>query len=116
MKKTNFIRLGLCLTMMVSVGCDSKTYDEILVETNHPTYQKNIKPMIAANCNSCHSAENGQQPYLETYDQVKEAIVNGNLIEEIEKPSGQGMPAIGRLHQSKINLIHLWITNGFVNQ
>lgn len=98
------------------VSCESNTYEEITTQTINPTYVADIKPIMTANCTNCHSIAGGQNPYLETYDQVKDAIVNGVLIQEIEAPSGQGMPQNLRMPQAKIDLINQWVSNGFINQ
>lgn len=115
MKKISTILFGTIFATIILVSCESKTYDEVTLETDNPTYLANIKPIMTTNCTNCHSAESGQEPYLETYDQVKESIINGTLIQEIEAPTGQGMPESGRMQQSRIDLINLWVANGFPN-
>lgn len=106
----------MLLTTAAVVSCESNTYQEVSIETTNPTYIANIKPIMTSNCTSCHSIDGGQTPYLETYDQVKDAVINGALIQEIEAPSGQGMPEIGRMSQPKIDMINYWVSNGFINQ
>jgi hypothetical protein len=104
--------------LFLLVSCDSNTYLDISgadVITN-PTYVATIKPIIKENCLSCHSVSGGQAPYLENSTQLKNAIENNGLIARIEAPSGFGMPLGGRMPQSKIDLIKLWVINGYINQ
>ncbi len=100
---------------ILAVSCSSNTYDEVSVVAANPTYTANIKPIITANCTSCHSTDGGQDPYLENYDQVKEAVISHGLLDEIAAPSGEGMPEAGRMPQSKIDAINTWAANGFPN-
>ncbi len=102
------------------VSCESNTYSEIEGDTviTNPTYQKNIKPIIDANCITCHNNGTGIGGFpLLTYEDVRLATESGNLIFRIETATGeQSMPFNAqKLSQSKINLIKLWATNGFPN-
>jgi predicted CXXCH cytochrome family protein len=111
------IFLGV-LGFITMVSCDSNTYLDIS-DTNvitNPTYVATIKPIIKENCNSCHSSAGGQAPYLEDTDQLKNAIENNGLISRIEAPSGFGMPLSGRMTQAKIDLVKLWVANGYINK
>lgn len=106
------------LGFITMVSCDSNTYLDISgtdVVTN-PTYVTTIKPLIKENCNSCHSIAGGQAPYLENIDQLKSAIENNELVSQIEAPSGFGMPLSGRMPQTKIDLVKLWVASGYINQ
>ena len=113
MKTTNC--LVLALVMIALVSCEANTYDQIAVATASPTYELNVKPIMSANCTSCHSSDGGQGPFLETYSQVKSAVQNNNLLGQIAAPSGQGMPTNQRMLQSKIDAINTWSNNGFPN-
>lgn len=115
MKKIKCLALVILFSMMISCGSDS--YEEVSGFVENPTYEANVKQIIAANCLSCHSqSTNNQVPLLEHYDQVKNEIINGTLLEQIHAPSGQGMPANGRMPKQTIDLIDRWAHNGFVNQ
>ncbi|MDI1256284.1 MAG: hypothetical protein PSV16_09285 [Flavobacterium sp.] len=107
--------LMIVLAIALAVSCQSNTYEEVSVITTNPTYMANVKPIMNANCTSCHSIDGGQEPYLETYDQVKNAVQNNGLLDEIAAPSGQGMPELARMPQSKIDAINTWTNNGFPN-
>ncbi|MFA6273883.1 MAG: hypothetical protein WC662_01870 [Candidatus Paceibacterota bacterium] len=99
------------------VSCETRTYDEISgVAISNPTYVANIKPIVTVNCLECHSS-GIQYPNLETYDEVKEQIINGNLLCRISGQScGDRMPLGGQLPQNQIEAITLWSQNGFINQ
>jgi mono/diheme cytochrome c family protein len=105
----------LALVLVVLASCSANTYDEIAVVTATPTYELNIKPIMSANCTSCHSSDGGQGPFLENYEQVKSAVENDGLLGEIAAPQGQGMPENQRMPQSKIDAINTWANNGFPN-
>ena len=94
----------------------------MLIYNKNQNRQKNIRCLEGINyqswSNSYLKESLGFMPAKEfkTYDEVKEASVHGTLIQRIQAPSGQGMPARGRLPQEKIDLINLWVSKGFVNQ
>lgn len=99
----------------IFASCESNTYSEIAVVAAAPTYTANVQPVMASDCTSCHSTDGGQEPFLETYDEVKSAVQNNNLLGEIAAPAGQGMPESQRLSQNKIDAITNWAANGFPN-
>lgn len=115
MKYKKLLLAGVCVFFVVS--CESSTYSEVSSEAEiaNPTYLANVKPIIFENCLSCHSAGGGQAPYLETKDQLKDAIVNFGLLNQINAPSGLGMPLSGRMPQSKIDVIVRWSASNFTN-
>ena len=98
------------------VSCESKTYEDISPIVSNPTYAHDVKPIIDNNCANCHNPDYDQEPYLTTYDQVRDATENGAVIDEISAPSGQGMPEDGRMQQRKIDIITLWAAQGYVNE
>lgn len=103
-------------TAIILSSCESNTYKEISVVAN-PTYSANVGPIIKSNCLSCHSG-GSQFPNLETYAEVKDATLNGNLLCRIDDPSvcfGSIMPTSGRMPQTTIDLIKLWGVQGYVN-
>ncbi|KAF2329038.1 hypothetical protein [Flavobacterium daemonense] len=114
MKKIKIFLIAVFSVFIVS--CESNTYSEISAPAVNPTYVANVEPIIRHNCLSCHFGTN-QSPNLETYDGVKNACLNTNLICRIESEScGERMPLGGRLAQSDIDLIKLWTTEGFVKE
>lgn len=115
------IFLTAILAVIVTIAfvfnsCESKTYDDIS-DIKNPTYSKNVGPLIASTCTSCHSNDS-QNPNLENYADVKDAIENGNLICRIDNPSdcdGNIMPQQGRMPQSSIDMVKIWRDQGFIN-
>jgi hypothetical protein len=112
------IKFFVCLIIVLAIGfsCESSTYDEIAGENSNPTYTSSVKPIMAANCLSCHSVAKGQYPSLETYAQVREATATGDVICRIDDQScGAVMPRSGRMPQVNITTIKKWAASGFPN-
>ena len=106
----------LLIASYVEFSCGTSTYDEISGEVANPTYTANVKPIIANNCLTCHSAAGGQYPTMETFVQAREAAKNGNMICRIDDQScGSVMPQSGRMPQTNINTIKKWAANGYPN-
>ncbi len=111
MKTLYSIALGL--TALFFISCESATYQEVSVATTDPTYNAHIKPVIENNCVSCHNPDYGQEPYLLTYEAVKDETLNGDLLCRIDDQScGSVMPTTGRMPQAKIDLIRYWKEDG----
>ncbi|MDQ0592751.1 mono/diheme cytochrome c family protein [Chryseobacterium ginsenosidimutans] len=101
---------------IVLVACESRTYEEISDNTPVPeqvTYTKDVKPIIDANCISCHAPGGAAsfQPWT-SYDQVKNNI--DKIIDRIGRPTGdpQKMPQGGSLSPSQINIFTKWKADG----
>ena len=116
MKKSILLLLFTCASFLVS--CTTRTYEEISeTETSaSPTYTANIEAIIQTNCAGCHSV-GGRFPTLETYDQVKEATQNGDLICRIDQTQSCGnvMPRSGAMPRQTIDMIILWQKEGYKN-
>ena len=116
--KTYKIIAFFSFIVLTFFSCQSNTYEDISPKNVvNPTYLANIKPIVQANCLSCHSQSGtGQYPNMETYSEFREACANGDVICRIEGTScGEIMPQGGSLPQSSINLIKLWKAQGFIN-
>ncbi len=106
-------------------ACTSHTYDDITEVDNNPapelvTYQQ-VKPIIDNACLNCHSnpPQNAAPMPLVGYENVREAILNRNLINRISVPQGDGtlMPPGGpRLPQASIDLIAEWVNDGLLEE
>ena len=116
MKKILIIAVGVTFTFLQSCSSDSdEDFDLINDSINTKvTYTNSIKPIIDANCISCHGTPpiNNAPMSLNTYDQVKNAVESRNLINEIETGS---MPPVGNLSTTQIQQIKSWQSNGFPN-
>lgn len=111
-----YIRLAFAATLLA--GCESNTYEDLRepVAPGGPvSYANNVKAIIDANCIMCHSP-GGISEFrpLTNYAQVKAAVENTNLLDRIQRRSGEegAMPQTGRMPQDKINLILQWAQNG----
>ncbi|SIP96211.1 hypothetical protein SAMN05880574_10320 [Chryseobacterium sp. RU37D] len=110
MKKLLFI----FSSAVVLIACESRTYEEISDNTpiaEQVTFTKDVKPIIDANCVSCHSP--GAQA-LTNYSEVKANI--NNIIDRISRPNGDPlkMPQGGSLSPSQINIITKWKADGLL--
>ncbi len=115
MKKSILLLLFTCATFLVS--CTARTYEDISEPVSAaPTYTANIETIIKANCVGCHSA-GGRFPTLGTYEQVKDATQNGNLICRIDQTQSCGsvMPRSGPMPRQAIDMIILWQKEGYKN-
>ena len=101
--------------LMVS-SCSVSTYDDIQAneDTNSDlvTYQ-DVKPIIDNNCLNCHSNPpiNNAPTSLTTYNEVKNAVLEGDLIGRISRNDGTNglMPQGGpRLSQDLIDTVIQW--------
>ncbi|WP_400076056.1 hypothetical protein [Winogradskyella sp. R77965] len=116
MKRTYLIYI-LILTAFYScsyVNEDDLTED---IMVDDVTYEDNIKTIIDSNCISCHSnpPTNGAPMALTTYDNVRDAVENRNLIGRISATDASVMPAGGqRLPQSIIDLVIQWEAEGLI--
>lgn len=77
-----------------------------------------VRPIIQNSCVRCHSnpPQNSAPMSLETYNDVRLAVLNRDLIDLISRPPGDNdlMPPGGpRLPQESINTIIQWRDDGF---
>jgi hypothetical protein len=92
---------------------------ESIPEIDLITYDEHVKTIIDNNCIFCHGnpPTNGAPNALTTYDNVKSAVDNANLISRISALSGEpgAMPFGGpRLPQNLIDLIIQWEADGLL--
>ncbi len=104
------------IIFFIGLSCESSTYQEISKKVDNVTYNNDVKVVVKNNCMSCHSNNGGQDPYLETFEQVKNATEIGDLICRIDDQScGAVMPPSGKMAQSNIDLIKKWAQTGYQN-
>lgn len=84
-------------------------------DSNNYTYSSGIQPLMGQYCTSCHSGSSPQgNLVLTTYEEVKDAVQNRNLIKSVKYTTGySGMPK-GNLHLSdcQIRQLEKWIDSG----
>lgn len=103
-------------SVLFMFSCESNTTQEIQGVVKNPTYSEHIATVMNAKCVSCHSPSGkDDQPYLENYEQVKDAIENGVLLCRIDGSCGPIMPQGGKMPQATIDMIQLWKTNNYPN-
>lgn len=109
-------------TLLMSCTNDDPT---TLIEDAAPimgttTYNQNVKSIIDNNCVSCHAAvpRNGAPMALVTYDQVKEAVLNRELLNRVSLENGNSslMPRGGRMPQATIDIIMKWNQEGLLEK
>ena len=119
MKITQFI---VTITFAFLILSCTNASESDLIEQVDPeiviTYTEHIKTVFDSNCIACHSNPpiNGAGVPLTTLGEVQSSIENTNLIDRINKQSGEGgfMPLGGsRMPQASIDLIIQWQTEGF---
>ena len=120
MKKTLSI---LTLALLILLSCTHASENDLIEDTVPNisiTYNTDIKPIIDNNCITCHNNPpiNGAPMPLLTYNQVKEAVENRNLINRISTNDlGFVMPLGGpRLPQNLIDLVLQWETDGLAEE
>ncbi|SHL34065.1 hypothetical protein [Flavobacterium chilense] len=116
MKKYIYLS-GIILSLC---ACESNTYESLQEPTvivEKVTYNANVKAIVDANCIACHNSGSKLLP-LETYAQVKDALVNTNFLVRIQQQNGTPgqMPRAGRMPQDKINTILQWNTDGLLEK
>ena len=123
MKKCSI--LFACIVVGFSIiSCTNHSESDLLEPMPDPepdlvTYVDDVKVIIDNNCLSCHSNPpvNGAPVHLTTYENVKSAVENANLISRISALAGEAgaMPFGGpRLPQNLIDLIIQWEADGLL--
>ncbi len=119
MIKLNLLFAGV---LLIFASCTNHSEDDLINQEPIPetvTYLDNVKPIIDANCVSCHGNANPQAGLsLTNYTQVKNAVQNNGLINRISLADGNPslMPTTGRMPQATIDLIAQWNLDGLLEQ
>ncbi|MEH6763961.1 MAG: hypothetical protein V7655_05635 [Aequorivita antarctica] len=121
--KRNLLQITLLCSIMLLMGCTATSEEDLVDTTPIPeivTYSEGVKPIIDNNCIICHSnpPQNGAPMSLVSYENVKEAVQNRNLIGRIssEDPAFS-MPFGGpRLPQNLIDIIIQWNEDGLIEE
>jgi len=106
---------AFCL-VIITVSCDSRTYEEISGPVNIPQtvkFSQDVKPIIDQNCVVCHSPGGASSFFpLTDYGLVKSAV--DEILDRIQRPKGDPlkMPQGGSLSQTNIEIIRKWKADG----
>ncbi len=77
------------------------------------TYSKNIRPIISQYCLNCHAGKRPKSKLdLSTYENLKKAIENKNLLLRINNKK-RPMPKGGLMPLEKRKLIEKWVNQEF---
>lgn len=114
--------LTYVLLIVLLFNCSYNNEDDLtedpVIEDEFVTYVGEVKSIIDTNCIACHSNPpvNGAPMSLITYQDVRNAVENGNLMARISTNDiGAVMPPGGpRLPQNLIDLIAQWQADGFL--
>jgi cytochrome c553 len=82
-------------------------------ETKKVTYTSDVKTIVTSNCIGCHGA-GGNSPTLSTYAQVKNAASTGKMLCTIQANGCRTMPTSGKMPQATIDVILLWVNQGYI--
>ncbi len=112
----------LIFTISVFFSCTDVSEEDLIDDIVPPaivTYNADIKVIIDNNCLNCHISPpiNGATIPLLIYDNVKNAVLNSNLINRISSQAGESgaMPfGAPRLPQSLIDLVIQWEADGLL--
>lgn len=101
--------------LLFFISCSTDGEDPIIEPdpTNNVTYTSEIKPIIDDNCLNCHISPplNGASMPLISFENVREAVENRDLIGRIESGS---MPPVGDvLTAIQVQAVKDWKSGGF---
>lgn len=122
MKKLRIFFIVFFVVCISFFSCTDHGLDDLtdpIEEIDLVTYTDNVKQIIDNNCIFCHNNPpiNGAPNSLLTYDQVKNSVLNANLLSRVSAQSGEvgAMPFGGpRLPQNLIDIIVQWQTDGLL--
>jgi cytochrome c5 len=125
MKRVAIIGFLLFFCFILSCRYDSEEelyFDEDQkCDTINVTFTNTIRPILTANCFSCHSGSNagsfGAGINLEAYESLLATVNSGRLTGAImHSPGFSAMPLDGtKLDDCSINKIRAWINSGALN-
>jgi len=104
--------------LLILMSSCSQGYIPIAEQEQVPSgpinYQRDIRPVIASRCISCHGGSNPEAGLLlETYIDVRNSAENGLLIQRINDPANP-MPSSGLMPVSTRALFDQWRTDGYL--
>lgn len=115
--KTPFTMKNLHISFLILASvigfwaCSSDTTQDLSALVTDPTYTRDIQPIMNAACTSCHSG-GSQYPDLDSYDAVKDAALNGELVCRVQGACNAIMPPDGALPSNTVTMIGLWKDHG----
>ncbi|NMH86658.1 hypothetical protein [Flavivirga algicola] len=118
------IFLLLIFQSIIFSSCTNVSEEDLIAKEPQPTittYNDDVKTIIDNNCIVCHANPpvNGAPISLTTFNDVKNAVTNSNLINRISRQAGESgaMPFGGpRLPQNLIDIIQKWEDDGLLEE
>ena len=101
----------------------SCTYNELILEpvpvckSDNPTFLDCVQPIIDHHCLGCHSSASANGD-LSNYDVISSSIMNGDLIDRVQRNEGElGFMPMGanQLNELDIQILMKWKNNGAPN-
>jgi hypothetical protein len=110
--------LTLLSLILIAMSSCSQGYIPIAEQQQVPSgpinYQRDIRPVIASRCISCHGGSNPEAGLLlETYIDVRNSAESGSLIQRINDPANP-MPSSGLMPVSTRALFDQWRADGYL--
>ena len=110
------------LSFLLLFLLSSCTYNELpisevtICETNSPSFLDCVLPIFEESCVECHFNNNsdGIMP-LTNYEEIQDKVVNGTVIESINREIGFMPKNSERLSAEQILIIEKWYENGTPN-
>ena len=110
-------RLVVCIIVFYGAySCSTTTIEEVQGPPlgTVVTYVQDVSPIVSNNCLSCHQTSQPNAGLnLETYQLMREATENGNVLNRINNPSNP-MPSSGLMAPELRAIIQTWADNGFI--
>jgi len=106
----------LILALIIAFSfIQSKSVNQIVIQaTKKINYETDVKPIIKANCLSCHAGKRPRAKLdLSNATNLKEAIENKRLLARINNPK-KPMPKEGLMPKSERLIILKWVENNYL--
>lgn len=108
---------ALFILVVMTPACSSDSEDEIAPDCNlgNVTYSATIAPIMAANCNSCHSGGSASAGIITAnYEGLRVIALSGQLVGSVNHDNGfspmpQGQPKLGQCLREQIAA---WVNDG----
>jgi len=97
---------------------EEELYSGSACDTTNVTYSGTIQPILATNCNSCHTGTTGQGGVsLSSYDELMVHVNSGVFRKTVNhEPGATPMPYnMAKLPDCELLKINAWINNGAPN-
>jgi hypothetical protein len=116
---TTFLLLFILGFTFLNAACTYNKEDElygIVCDTTNVKYSVEIQGILSSSCLNCHNSISQQGDVnLGSYQNVKEWVDNGGLLESVIRENNPMPKDAPRLSSCKINQIRAWINKGAPN-